>query len=59
MFEVAEKFEECMEFSEINAHLQFWDNMTGKSLLIRNQDCPSQAFKSYFCANVSIKSSHM
>ena len=33
MFEVAEKFEECMEFSEINVHLQYWDNMTGNSFL--------------------------
>ena len=32
MFEVAEKFEECMELSEINVHLQFWHNITGSSL---------------------------
>ena len=38
MFEVAEKFEECMELSEINVHLQFWHNITGSSLLIRNQE---------------------
>ena len=38
MFEVAEKFEECMEFSEINVHLQYWDNMTGNSFFIRNQE---------------------
>ena len=35
MFEVAENFEECERFSEIDVHLQYWDNMTGYFLLIK------------------------
>ena len=34
MFKVAEKFEECTKLSEIDVHLQFWDNMTGRVILV-------------------------
>ena len=44
MFEVAENFEECERFSEIDVHLQYWDNITGFFLMLES-DLSETVFK--------------